>query len=1073
MTWERGLLCALLLCCACVQTTFAAGFAPITTTLKTGLNPNSSSVSVAQVGGFPAIVYFDTTVSRLIYTVNEQPDGSGAWVPQTIPDVVSGVTAIDLIGLTNGKPAFAVTTSVGVEYFVLNVSTWVRTPISSVSSVSRPSIALVQNRPALVFAQTVSGTTTIIYVINSVSDGTGVFSSSTVVASSGSASTSVGAPRLSVIGGKPAVLHTNTSIATYSVNPQVDGLGVWPFIPPPPRASQAILTAPLSLIEFQGRPAGIFVLTTAAVLFQHSATADGTSTNDNWPGSQFDTTNFAGGGSNSLATMKLINGLPMAAYRRFSQAGVASDLVLAINRGGSAGPWEVITLTTPAGGTAPSDFSLASVNNRPALAVLTTGGAIQFIRSTPPVAIAQNVDVAKNTPKPITLTGTSAQGNTLGFRVLGTPANGGVTGTGANVTYTPTTNYSGLDAFQFIATDEYGDGASATVNLSVFNGPEKTWVVENVAPTGAGSLNLALNRARTGHTVRFDPAVFDLGNSDAATVINLDAQLPDLDDGNVTIDAVNRRVTVNGSGAGNSSGLRISSSGNTVRGLSITGFQRSGILLTGAAANNTIGGDRLTGFNPNGQGLRISDCGLFGLELNGAGVTNNSIKGCWIGLDPSGTAASANLAGVIIRSGATLNTLGGALPGEANVISGNTFEGITVSDNASDGNIVIGNTLGMAAVDDPASSREASDALPTRRAIGNGSAGVFISQGTRGSRVGGTSPGHSNAIANNGGSGIEVRVQNTRENTALANRITRNVRGGIALFDGSNGGITAPTFSAVARSATPSTTAGLVKAQVSGSSASPNGTVELFADAGEQGGRLLGRAVVAGGAWSADIDISDLDNITATLTDSVGNTSPFAVFGRVPPTNGGGGGSGGSPALDTDNDGVSDELETLAGTNPQAAGDAPLAQATAIGVDKLQIALNFAKPGSDSVKGTYRVALPAGFAAAGARVAVQVGGWNQNVTLDAKGKAPRGGAKITLRVGRDGSGALIQFSAKSDLQTLFTPLGLDNTTTATTGKSVTVPAALALASGGTNYVFLGEAVTLYKAKQGKIGKAAK
>lgn len=1069
MKWKRELLCALLLCCACVQTTFAAGFAPLTTTIRTGLN--QGPVSVAQVGGFPAIIYFDNTVSRIIYTVNSSEDGSGTWTPQTIPDAVSSCSSLELIGLTSGTPAFTAVTSAGLDYFVFKNAVWTRSNIAVPSNgVSRGSIALVQNRPAIAYSQTTGGSATVFYTINSATDGSGTWSSNTV--GGGVSSLSVGAPSLSVIGGKPSVLFTDGgSQSRYIVNPQNDGLGTWPTIPIPPRASDSILTAPQSLIEFQGRPAGLYMFTNAQVSFLHSPSADGTSAGNNWSSAPFDIVNVAGLGSNSLATMKIINGLPTAAYRRFSQAGVPSDLALAINRGSSAGPWEVITLTTPAGGTAPNAFSLAQVNNRPVIAVATTGGAIQFIRSTPPVALAQNVDIAKNTPKPITLSGTSAQGNTVGFRVTSSPTSGGVTGAGANVTYTPNNNFSGTDAFQFVATDDYGDGQSAQVSLTVFNGPEKTWIVENVLPSGAGSLQLALTRARSGHAVRFDPAIFDLGNSDAATVINLDAQLPDLDDGNVTIDAVNRRVTVNGSGAGNSSGLRIVSSGNTVLGLSITGFQRSGVLLTGAAASNTIGGDRTTGLNPNGQGLRISNCGLFGLELNGAGVTNNSVRGCWIGLDPSGNAASPNLAGVIIRSGATLNTLGGALPGEANVISGNTFEGITVSDNASDGNIIIGNALGMAAVDDPAATRAASDQLPTRRAIGNGSSGVFISQGTRGSRVGGTTAGHSNAIASNGGNGIEVRVQNTRENTALGNRITRNVRGGIALFDGSNGGVTAPTFSAVSRSTTPSTTQGFVKAQVSGATASTSGTVELFADAGQQGERLVGRAAVSGGQWSADIDVSDLENITATLTDGTGNTSPFAVFGRVPPA---GGSGGGSPALDTDKDGVSDDLETLAGTNPQAGGDAPQAQATAIGVDKLQIGLNFAKPGSDSVKGTYRVALPTGFAAAGARVAVQIGGWNQNVTLDTKGKAPRGGAKIALKVGRDGSGALIQFSAaKTNVQTIFVPLGLDNATTDAAGKSVTLAAAVALSSGGTNYVYIGEAVTLYKAKQGKTGKAAK
>src|SRR3954453_11557086 len=65
----------------------------------------------------------------------------------------------------------------------------------------------------------------------------------------------------------------------------------------------------------------------------------------------------------------------------------------------------------------------------------------------------------------------------------------------------------------------------------------------------AGSLRTCLETARRGDTITFDSTVFDLVNSDAATVINVLSALPPLDDGNVTINASDRRVTVNGSAA--------------------------------------------------------------------------------------------------------------------------------------------------------------------------------------------------------------------------------------------------------------------------------------------------------------------------------------------------------------------------------------------------------------------------------------------------------------------------------------------------------------------------------------------
>ena len=66
-------------------------------------------------------------------------------------------------------------------------------------------------------------------------------------------------------------------------------------------------------------------------------------------------------------------------------------------------------------------------------------------------------------------------------------------------------------------------------------------------------------------------------------MINLLSELPALDDGSVTIDAQDRRVTVNGSGAGSSSGLVITSSSNKVMGLALVGFSKSGVSISGGA----------------------------------------------------------------------------------------------------------------------------------------------------------------------------------------------------------------------------------------------------------------------------------------------------------------------------------------------------------------------------------------------------------------------------------------------------------------------------------------------------------
>ena len=87
----------------------------------------------------------------------------------------------------------------------------------------------------------------------------------------------------------------------------------------------------------------------------------------------------------------------------------------------------------------------------------------------PPVANAQAVSTPQNTAVAITLTASDADGDTLSYAIVTQPAHGTLTGTGANITYTPTSGYSGADSFTFKANDGIADSAAATVSLTVVN----------------------------------------------------------------------------------------------------------------------------------------------------------------------------------------------------------------------------------------------------------------------------------------------------------------------------------------------------------------------------------------------------------------------------------------------------------------------------------------------------------------------------------------------------------------------------------------------------------------------------
>jgi formylglycine-generating enzyme required for sulfatase activity len=96
---------------------------------------------------------------------------------------------------------------------------------------------------------------------------------------------------------------------------------------------------------------------------------------------------------------------------------------------------------------------------------ITVNVTIQPVNDAP-VANAQFVSVAINTPQAITLTGSDIEGSELTYAVVDQPTHGALSGTPPNVTYTPFLNYKGSDSFTFEVNDGTADSlAPATVTL--------------------------------------------------------------------------------------------------------------------------------------------------------------------------------------------------------------------------------------------------------------------------------------------------------------------------------------------------------------------------------------------------------------------------------------------------------------------------------------------------------------------------------------------------------------------------------------------------------------------------------
>jgi hypothetical protein len=99
-----------------------------------------------------------------------------------------------------------------------------------------------------------------------------------------------------------------------------------------------------------------------------------------------------------------------------------------------------------------------------------------------PTANSQSATTNSNTPVSVTLTGNDIEtaAGDLVFEVTAHPAHGTLSGSGANLTYTPNTNYSGPDSFEFTVRDN-GDGASAALTSSAAT--VSITVNDTVAPT--------------------------------------------------------------------------------------------------------------------------------------------------------------------------------------------------------------------------------------------------------------------------------------------------------------------------------------------------------------------------------------------------------------------------------------------------------------------------------------------------------------------------------------------------------------------------------------------------------------
>ncbi|MEZ6078124.1 MAG: LamG-like jellyroll fold domain-containing protein [Pirellulaceae bacterium] len=208
-------------------------------------------------------------------------------------------------------------------------------------------------------------------------------------------------------------------------------------------------------------------------------------------------------------------------------------------------------------------------------------------------------------------------------------------------------------------------------------------------------------------------------------------------------------------------------------------FAQSGIVLTNGSTGNLIGGTTAAQRNV------ISGNNWYGVEFIGAGTSNNSLFGNYIGTDATGFFAIANISGVSMYNAASNNQIGSGAAGAGNVISGNLTYGVFIANNNATGNKIQGNLIGLA--------------KNGSTIVGNASSGVYISDSATSNVIGTDGNGvddiaERNIISGNA-NGVEIESAGVTGNIVAGNYIGTDITGmyaranigdGVRMFGGAS-----------------------------------------------------------------------------------------------------------------------------------------------------------------------------------------------------------------------------------------------------------------------------------------------
>lgn len=284
---------------------------------------------------------------------------------------------------------------------------------------------------------------------------------------------------------------------------------------------------------------------------------------------------------------------------------------------------------------------------------------------------------------------------------------------------------------------------AGTIFLTKVSAASCTQTVTNANASGAGSLISAVANANSNSNV--DVICFNISGNGTQTIMPTSAVL------------LSQPATIDGTTQPGYSGQPLIE----ISGQNISGSGTPDIWITGG--NSTVRG--LVINRSKGNGI---------IMTNGNG---NTIVGNYIGTDVSGTIAAPNAidgVGTITAN----NIIGGTTAADRNVISGNTGNGVGITNQAAQNNVVQGNYIGT--------SKDGTAAIP------NNGDGLLINNstnnivgGTASTTPGGACNGACNVLSGNTHNGIGVYLANS--NTVQGNYIGSMPNGTTRLPNGDIG----------------------------------------------------------------------------------------------------------------------------------------------------------------------------------------------------------------------------------------------------------------------------------------------